>query len=92
MNLEKGRKGKWRRNRCACCRPGTSNPKEARFLLRALAHGKRVNYTPFHSCWHINVRSIYVTDDERADYSLIGYVPGLSRWKKTMKRKDRVIL
>jgi hypothetical protein len=79
MNLEKGRKGKWRRNRCVCCRPGTSNPKEPRYLLKALAYGKRVNYAPFHSTWCIK--------DELVDHCDRDYVPGLSRWKKTMKRE-----
>ncbi len=84
-----GRKGKrLNKHTCQCCRKAKScrNP---RYLLRALAFGKRVNYAPYGSDWFI---CPYGDNggEPQIDAPLDEQVPGLSRWKKTIIRKNAV--
>ncbi len=64
---------------CECCSGGKNGLRRRRrapkYMLRALAHGKKVHHYPFpHYSW--------VENDE---YNR--YIPGLSSWKKTLKRR-----
>lgn len=90
--MSSNRRGKRRyKDNCECCapkKPYHGRKKETRSVLRAIAHGKRVNYAPFHSVWMI--RSYGTNDgDEHVDQCGWDHVPGLSRWKKTLKRRNQ---
>ncbi len=65
--------------------------KEVRSTLRDLVFGRRVRFARFGSEWC--TYTIGISDEPHRDHvhheDYDGYVPGLSRWKKTVRGRDR---
>jgi len=75
VNKHKGHGGL----QCECCGHNKNGlrrrRRSPRYMLRALAHGKKVHYYPLY-------QSPIIDDD---------HVPGLSSWKKILKRQEKNI-
>jgi len=73
--------------KCPCCRDQSCR-KEPRNVLRAKAMNKQLNYAPVYSvCWYGVNNSGSAPEFQNNDPP--EYIPGLSKWKKSLRQKER---
>ena len=85
VNKHKGHGG-WQ---CECCGHGKNGLRRRRraprYMLRALAQGKKIHYYPFPHFSPPYTPPPY--EENEAEEDETKYVLGLSSWKKTLKRR-----